>query len=174
MGAHVRGGPGIRVKSGPHGITISSQRSARARAGVARPPFYIYNDGLIHAGTVNSVIPTLEDTPIGEDGHDLTMTGDFYVYIKASFDLTFGTFNFLTAATLKLDDPLTIVTSASPLVDALDVGGTALDTYRLVAQVIDGIVQREQPTKTNLFLSICDLSDGTEEGKNVGAGWHTS
>jgi hypothetical protein len=138
-------------------------------------PFYIHDaSGRIHAGTVRGEIPTLTGDPIGEAGNALTLSGDFFVYIKAEFDLVFGSHFFLESATLVASNPLTIVTNATPLSDDLDLTGLTLTTYRLIAQVVDGIVQRTQPTITSLNLGVCDASDGTEEGRSASATWTTT
>jgi hypothetical protein len=177
MGKHVRGGPGVRVRSGPQGTTISMSGRFRrgGGGGLVIHPFYIHEagdyEGTIHAGTARGRIPTLSGEPIGEDGNDLSLTGSFWVYVKATFDLVFGAHFFLTSAEFTDADPLVIHTSGSPVVDDFDATLNTLITYRLIAHVVDGAVMRQQPTTTNLNVSVCDASDGTEEGRNVGAIW---
>ena len=41
--------------------------------------------------------------------------------------------------------------------------------WRIEEQVV-----RTQTTTTNLNLSVCDASDGTEEGRNVNATWSSA
>lgn len=171
MGSHIRGGPGIRVRSGPHGTTITRTREFGRRGATTIHPFYIFGSGLVHAGTVSGEIPTLAGDPIGEDGNEITLTGSFYAYIKAVYTLAFGSHFFLNSAVPAEEDPLTIVTSETPLSDAVNLTLLTLTTYRLIAQVIGGVVMRSQPTTTNMNLSVCDASDGTEGGRGAQGIW---
>lgn len=132
-------------------------------------PFYINADGTLHAGTVSGTIPELGGDPIGEDGNTLDLSGDFYVYIRAEFSLSFDANFFLASRTLEA---LEIVTNATPLTDSQDTA--SLTTHRLIAQVIDGVVQRDQPTSSSLNLNVCDDSTGAEGGEAVQATWTTA
>lgn len=161
-------GRGVGVFTRPlPGGTSQTIGAKQASTGVVHP-FFIYTTGKIHAGTVNSIIPTLGGSPIGESGSSLTMSGNKYVYIKNEWTLTFGS-GFLTAAVLNAS---TIVTSTSALTDTQT--GTAFVSYRLVAQLIDGKVQRTQQTTTNLTNLICDQSSGSEETGSVSSTWSPS
>lgn len=162
-------GVGVFSKPLPGGI---SQSFTSKRTSAVIHPFFILRDGKLHAGTVNSsTIPTLGGVPIGESGSALTLSGNKYVYICNVWTLTFGSINFLTTASLTTS---TIVTNTTVLADATDLGGGTLTTYRLIAQIIDGVVQRDQTTKTNVFNSVCDASTGAEDGKAVNSTWTTS
>lgn len=163
-------GVGTFTKPLPGGV--SQIAKSNSRAGVAIHPFYILRDGKIHAGTINSsTVPTLGGSPIGESGSALTLSGDKYVYICNVWALTFGSINFLTSASLITS---TIVTNATVLTDATNLTGGTLTTYRLIAQIIDGVVQRAQVTKTNMFNGVCDASNGAEGGKAVNSTWSTA
>ncbi len=136
-------------------------------------PFYILADGTLHAGTVNgSTIPTLGGSPIGETGSAISLSGDMYVYICNVWSLTFSsTTFFLTAASLSSS---TITTSTTPLVDDTSLGSGTLTTYQLVAQVIGGVVQRQQPTHTNVSNLVCDASSGIDGGQAVHSNWSSA
>ena len=157
---------GILNKPLPGGTSQTIEAKQRASAVVH--PFFIYTTGKMHAGTVNGIIPTLGGSPIGESGNSLTMSGNKYVYIKNEWTLTF-TSGFLTAAVRTAS---TIVTSTSVLADAQT--GTSFISYRLVAQLIDGVVQRAQQTTTNMLNLVCDQSDGSSETGSVSSTWTTS
>jgi hypothetical protein len=163
---------GVGLSSKPLPGGVSQIAKANARAGVTIHPFYILRDGKIHAGTVNSsTVPTLGGDPIGESGNALTMTGDKYVYVCDVWALTFGAIHFLSSVSLTTS---TIVTSPTLLTDDTDIGSGTLTTYCLIAQIIDGVVQRAQTVTTNLFNGVCDASTGAEGGKAVNSTWSTA
>ena len=175
-GRNIRSGPGIRVRNGPQGATVALARSRPLTFGAGAHPFFIRLNGTFHAGVVNSsLVPVYEGDPIGEEGNAIDLTafgGNFYVYLKAEFNLVFGSHNFLTSAALNMDGtPLEIVVDNNVLTDELLVDGGTLTAYRMIAQVVNGVVQREQVTKTNLYVSVCDASDGTTEGRSCAATW---
>jgi hypothetical protein len=153
----------------PGGVSQISQGSNRGGASTSIHPFWIYSSGKMHAGTVNGAIPTLAGSPIGESGNALSLSGSKYIYIKNLWTLVFGSSHYLTSATLT---ERTIVSNTSPLTDSTTSG--VLTTYRLVAQIIDGKVQRTQQTSTNVSNSVCDASSGTSEGKAVRSNWFIS
>lgn len=175
----VMAGAGLRASGGAWGMVVGLRQSmerfekrlvAAAPAVVTEPPhpFYIYASGKLHAGTVNgSIIPTLGGAPIGETGNALSLAGDFYVYICNIWALTFGSHDFLVSVSLSSSS---IVTNASPLDD--DFSSGTMTTYKLIAQVVDGMVQREQTTTTNLFNGVCDAT--TESGQAVNSNWGTA
>lgn len=160
-------GVGILEKPLPGGSSLQPL-PGRSRSSIDIHPFYILSSGLIHAGTINGLIPTYDGDPIGESGNAIELSGSFYVYARAVFSLTFGSHEFL--ATAALTGTPTIVTYATPLSDVLDPGDDII-TYRLLAQVINGRVQRAQNTRNNLNVTVCDQSDGTSEGRAVGTTW---
>jgi hypothetical protein len=162
-------GVGVFAKPLPGGVSQSV--APQRRRSVTVHPFFIYRTGLMHAGTVNGLIPTLGDEPIGETGNNLTLSGDGYVYLCASWSLTFGSTSFLSTAILNT---VTVIGSTSPITVATDISGVTLTTYRLVAQIIGGVVQRDQQTTTNLLVAVCDSSDGSDTGKSASATWSAS
>jgi hypothetical protein len=150
----------------PGGTSLTTQNPRSSSSAIH--PFYILSSGKIHAGTVNGAIPTLGGTPIGESGNALTLTGSKYVYICNVWSLTF-TSGFLSAASVT---SRTITTSTSPSTDVQS--GTTFTTYRLIAQIIDGKVQRVQQTTTNMNNFVCDQSSGAGETGTVGSTWTTA
>lgn len=157
---------GTFAKPLPGGTSLTTGK-ARSSGSSGIHPFYILSSGKMHAGTVNGGIPTLGGSPIGESGNALTLTGDKYVYICNVWTLTF-TSGFLSAASIT---SRTITTSTSPSTDVQS--GTSFTTYRLVAQIIDGKVQRAQQTTTNMMNLVCDQSSGSGETGTVGSTWTT-
>lgn len=172
--AKPNGSVGVFEKPLPGGrsLTIDAQRS---RTPTLIHPFFIKSSGLFHVGLVNSIlVPIYDEDPIGPDGNPIDFNehgGDFLVYLQASFTLTFGTHNFLVSADLIAENPLEIILSPTALTDVIDVDAGEMIAYRWIAQVIDRRVQRQQQTHTNLFLGVCDASDGTPEGKAVSPVW---
>lgn len=159
---------GIIEKPLPGGRSLTPLSRGRRSTTSAIHPFYIYQrTGLLHAGTVNGVIPHLGGDPIGEDGNALTLSGDRYIYLRAEYTLVFGTLSLLSAT--PITDAYTVISSATEEVDSFAID--TLITFRLVAQLIDGRVQREQQTKTLVGVSVCDDSDGTSEGRRAKATW---
>lgn len=168
--AEARGGGMLRAAGGN---TMAAKPSAANNI----HPFYIYqSNGEMHAGTVNvpglgAVIPRREGEPIGEDGPALTLTGDGYVYIEVTVACTFAS-GFMTAAVVADADNVKIIGSETEKTD--DFEGGVLVCYRLVAQVVDGLVQRGQQTNTNLTLGVCDASTGEAGGNLAQAVWTTA
>lgn len=142
---------------------------------VGRHPFYIMQStGELVIGSVNgSIIPTISGSEIGIGGASLTLSGSGYVYLKAMIDLTFhSTTNFLSSWAIQEsggDPVIAVVGSATPLTDGIS--GGVLTAYKLIAQIVDGVVQRPQPVSTVFNLNVCDQSDGTALGKNAVAVW---
>lgn len=138
----------------------------------AQHPFYILQStGELVIGTVNgSRIPTCGGDEIGIGGGALTLSGNGYVYVRAKVDVTFhATTHFMTSWDFQSAEPVVIIGSSTPLTENLT--GNVLTSYKLIAQIVDGIVQRMQPVQTDLNFMVCDQSDGTGGGKAVIGVW---
>jgi len=165
---------GILEKPLPGGRSLTPLRY-RPRQPVDIHPFYIKASGLIHVGLVNSsLIPVYDNDPIGPEGTPLDFNahgGDFLVYLKAEVTVIFGPHHFLTNWDFIAEDPLEIVVSPTALTDSIDLDAGSLISYRWIAQIAGRRVQREQQTRTNLFFSVCDASNGNSDGKDLTATW---
>lgn len=148
-GAHLKVGPGMRLKRGADGVTITSRKTRRPSG--ATHPFYIKSNGEIFVGTVNGVIPKIGEDFIGIGGPALDFSGheDGYVYIEVTIDVTYELEWF---ASFDVVGAIKIIGSSTPKTD------TSTKVYYLVAQVVGGVVIHTQPCTHNMQFVMCASS----------------
>jgi len=99
MGSHIRGGPGVMVRSGPHGTTIRVQQPRARRVAAPPLPFNIVA-GKVYPALVGGKMPTLGGQPLNTTSNVLATTGDFEVYFTLTFTVSY-TETYLASWTLN-------------------------------------------------------------------------
>lgn len=121
----------------------------------ASHPYYLAASGLFTVGTINGGIPLSGGQPIGAAGEAINLsnlTGYVYLNYKWTVTESFGTVT--TWEPLEGYVP-TIAFSASPLTDQRV--GAEFTSRKLIAELVDGVVQHQQPTKNNLTVTLCSI-----------------
>lgn len=162
--------PGIsrvrQVGSSAVAVDLGSTASGSGGGASTTHPFYLAGTGLFVVGTVNGVIPLVSGEPIGAAGTALSLTGyTGYAYLiyKWSVDESYGT--------VVSWEPLTgytpvIALYATPQTDVLT--GAEFHSKKLIAEIVDGVVQHLQPTLSNLSVTLCSI------GGAVTTSWSTA
>lgn len=176
QGRHVRGGPGMLVSTGVSGVSVRTRRPLRPAVQIH--PFFVFDGtGYVHTGTVNGYVPKLGTGIVGVGETPLPTMEAYngYVYIRAIYEVSFE-HHLLKQAVLKQDPEtmqrdIEVIKADEPQMDGLDMMAFEFTTYRLVAHVIEGVVQRQQNTTGSLNITICDQSSGEDNGEALEAFW---
>lgn len=168
-GQYLKGGPGVRIKAGASGATICVRKPIGRRASLH--PFFVHRGGDVRVGTVNSVIPLIDDDPIDTGGPALTLPENGYIYLRVALTCTFE-YEFYSFSEFDAEDPPQIVASTAVQTDSLTVGEGGegnMIVYKLIATVTAGAPNQPQNTKDNLMLSICPSGINTAHAVWTGA-----
>lgn len=140
-GRYIRGGPGVRVSTGPQGTTIKLRKAVRPAQG-ERPGLYVSVSGLtvkVVAATICGVMPTISTTPLSDSpAPTLTITGEGTEYLIATITGTYDVSDsiFVRPAFTSITSVVISVSTTEP--DEQELRTDGVHTLR-IATFIDGV-----------------------------------
>jgi len=138
MGAHLRGGPGILIKSGPHGTTITQTRRA-AGLRVSGRGLDVGPGGTVVPSTIGGVVPKIGVNPISGSYTPLTIgSGTKHVIATISCTLTTSTLDSRVFVSPTLTDVEVVISVTTTVPTSADLISSTGNFKLLLASFLDG------------------------------------